>query len=119
MPIKTVEEIEAEYEKKFKDWKIHHKTTPCIKDDFVINEIKAFFLSHYSELVEGAMPKEKELWRPKPFPKGKEGVLGSETAQIAYKNAIEMKDNREEWGYNQALQQTREAFKKAGIITNH
>ena len=31
-----------EFDEKFDGWKIHHKSVPCVKDEFVINEIKSF-----------------------------------------------------------------------------
>lgn len=46
---------------------------------------------------------EKELWKPLPFPKGKEGVLDKETVNIAIKNIADMRDNSYDSGYNSAL----------------
>lgn len=43
------------------------------------------------------------MWTPKPFPEGKEGVLDTETAQIAIKNLQEMPDLSFLRGHEQAL----------------
>ena len=96
----TPKEVEEKFDEEF------------IRDDGLLEkydapDIKTFLLqSHIQSLQKlhdevGEM--KKDLWQPKPFPKGKEGILDDETAKITFQNVREMKDNREEIGYNSAL----------------
>jgi hypothetical protein len=43
---------EKRFDEKMKNWKFHHKTTPCLKDDYALNEIKQFFRHSTTQLVE-------------------------------------------------------------------
>jgi len=47
------------FEKMFVNWEIHHKSVPCMKDDFVISEIKSFL----SESIQQALAEERERVR--------------------------------------------------------
>lgn len=44
-PFEQKEDWALEFDKRFIGWKLHHKDVPCIKDEFVINEIKDFIKS--------------------------------------------------------------------------
>jgi len=39
------------FEKMFVNWKIHHKSVPCMKDDFVISEIKSFLATSIAQAI--------------------------------------------------------------------
>ena len=47
----SLQEIKKEFALKFSNWKIHHKTSPCIKDDYVVTEIADWWLSKYESLI--------------------------------------------------------------------
>jgi len=37
-----MKEILKRFEEKFVGWKLHHKTSPCVNDNFALEEIKSF-----------------------------------------------------------------------------
>jgi hypothetical protein len=60
-------EIREEFKKKFVNWKIHHKTTPCLKDEFVINEIADWWLDKFSSLKQELLleiGEDEEIYSP-------------------------------------------------------
>lgn len=75
------------------------------------------------KLIDQWIGEEKELWQPKPFPKGKEGILDNETAQIALQNAREMTNNTWNHAYNAKIQDLKSRKQEliegiVGIIKN-
>lgn len=46
---RTQENWKEEFDKRFVSWKIHHSTSPCVKDTYVINEIQDFISTLLAE----------------------------------------------------------------------
>ena len=61
----SLQEIKKEFALKFSNWKIHHKTSPCIKDDYVVTEIADWWLaklrSREEEIVAWAKEHKKKI----------------------------------------------------------
>lgn len=101
----TPEELK-EFEEKFemKNFALYckEKDIPATTN-YVIDFINNLLKSRQEKMIEAMEKSKVELWKPMEFPKGKEGILDSETCQIAIENAKNMRDNHYEIGFNDGL----------------